>query len=259
MTFPVIATSPLPWAVAGTVLLVGAWRFLPRWLRVTGVTAVAVLVALMTPAGANALSGWVASRGPPAGACAAPHPHTIVVLGGGGVRPARSGDDYGALRHDSLERAFAGIQLWSRIPDAKLVFSGGGSGPFPEAVLMANLAMRMGVPAASITVEGESRSTWENARNVARLEPPVARRIWLVTAPMHLPRALGAFRAWGFDPCAWPSERRGPARRFEAGDLIPDGAAAHTSSIALHEFFGGIQYAIRERNLKPRPARDQTP
>lgn len=247
MTFPVFATSPLPWAVAGTVLLAGFWRFLPRWLRLAGVGAVVVLVALMTPAGADALSGWVASRGPPASACVAPAPRTIVVVGGGGVRTARSGDDFGALRHDSLERVFAGIRLWSRMPGAKLVFSGGGQSPFPEAVLMANLAMQMGVPPTAIVVEGESRTTWENARNVARLEPPVQRRIWLVTAPMHLPRALGAFRAWGFDPCAWPSVPPDSNRRFEPGDLIPDGTAVHTSAIALHELFGGIQYAWLER------------
>lgn len=247
MTFPIFATSPLPYAVVGTLLLAGCWRFLPRWSRITGVGVLAILVALMTPAGANALAAWVESRAPSANACAPPTPHTIVVLGGGGIRAPRSADDYGALRHDSLERVFAGVGLWRRIPGAHMVMSGGGQQPLPEAVVMSNLAMRMGVPATAITIEDESRTTWENARNVSRLEPPTPQRIWLVTSPMHLPRALGAFRAWGFEPCAWPSGPRDTTRHFRADDLVPQGTAARTSAIALHEWIGGMRYAMLER------------
>jgi uncharacterized SAM-binding protein YcdF (DUF218 family) len=107
---------------------------------------------------------------------------------------------------------------------------------------MANLAMRMGIPEAALEIEDRSRNTWQNARNVAALSPPLPRRIWLVSSPMHLPRALEAFRAWGFEPCAWPSGgvKDSPVLWLDA--WLPQGGAIRETAIAFHELIGSVQY-----------------
>lgn len=246
MSTPLFATSPLAWAVVLLVALALGWRRLPRWLRRTGVVIEVLLFALTTPLGANALTRLVESRLPPAPACAAPVPNTVVVLGGGFARAPSSPSDFAALQPWSLHRVFTAVDLWRVLPGARFVISGGARGPIPEAVPMAALAQRLGVPAADIVLEGRSRNTWENARDTAALSPAIPRRIWLVTSDLHMPRALGAFRAWGFSVCAWPSERQDARPRFSVALLVPSGRAASEATRALHELLGGIDYAWLE-------------
>ncbi|MDE2055579.1 MAG: YdcF family protein [Xanthomonadaceae bacterium] len=246
MTVSVFATCPLPYAVVGAVGLALFWRRLPRGLRVAGVAIEVALVVLMTPLSANALSGWLRSRVPPASACTAPTPNAIVVLGGGAERRPMGSDDYAALHLVSLQRLFAGVALWRHMPGARLVIAGGSRGHIPEAMVLANLAAQMGVPTKAIEIEDRSSNTWENARNVAMLSPPVPQRIWLVTSSVHLPRALGAFHAWGFQPCAWPADAIRGASGLEPGFIIPTGDSVETTTVALHELLGGVEYAWLE-------------
>lgn len=253
MSVPQFVTSPLPWAVLGTIVIAVAWRHLPRWLRWSGVALIALLVAAMTPFGAGVLMETLVRQVPAPQACAAPRPATIVLLGGGTDGTARSPRDYGTASPTSLRRTFAAVDLWRRTPAARLVVAGGGW-PVPEAALMAALAGQLGVPPAAITIETRSHSTWENARNVAALTPSVPRRVWLVTSPMHMPRALLAFRAFGFAPCAYTagSRHRG---RATFGSFIPQARGLQTAEYALHEWAGIAEY----RWLAWRRAKAQRP
>jgi uncharacterized SAM-binding protein YcdF (DUF218 family) len=246
MKFSDYAACPLPYAVLVMVLLAVCWRRLPRGARITGVAAEVLLVLLTTPLGAGVLVAMVQSRVQHAHTCPAPVPAVIVVLSGGASRSPEAPDDYAALHLATLRRVFAGVALWRKTPGARLVMSGGGSWHIPEAVPMANLAEHMGVPASAIGIEGRSYNTWENARDVAALSPAVPKRVWLVTSALHLPRALGAFRAWGFRPCAWPSGSMNTRLHFEPGDFVPQGPAVSTATFALHELFGGVEYALLE-------------
>ena len=242
MSFPIYATSPLTWALLLLVLLALAWHRLPVVVRRVGIAIEVLLVALMTPVGAAGLAHLLVARVPPVQACPMPAPTTIVVLGGGFSYGPRAADDYGSLSAEALQRVFAGVALWQEIPDAQLVLAGGGGGRIREAVPMANLAMRMGVPAAAIEIEDRSRNTWQNARNVAALSPPLPKRIWLVSSPMHLPRALVAFRAWGFEPCAWPSGAEKDAFDWSLSLFVPQGGSIRKAAIAFHELAGNVEY-----------------
>lgn len=249
MTFPVYATGPLPYAAVGALALALAWKRLPMGWRVGGATVEIGLVLLMTPVVAGLLTRVIAARPASFGACAPPPPDAIVVLAGGFERAARGPDDFGALQKATLQRVFSGVALWHRHPHARLVFAGGGERGVREADAMASLAMQLGVPRAAIQREARSHDTWENARNVAALTPSVPRRIWLVTSPLHMPRALGAFRAWGFDACAAPAGPTAIAIPHRPSDFIPRANAARNTAHALHELIGGWDYAWRERRL----------
>ena len=259
MSFPVYATSPLPLAMVGVAVLALAWRRLPWGWRAAGTVFEVLLVLAMTPVGAALLARAVEARAPPAGAaCAAPPPAAFVVLAGGFRYPPTRANDYAALRHITLQRVFAGVALWRRHPRLPLVLSGGGGRGVPEAVAMANLALQLGVPRAALELDARSHTTWENAAAVAALRPRVPRRIWLVTSPLHMPRALGAFRAFGFQPCASPA---GPARaalRLRPRDFVPHAGAARLAAMALHEALGGVEYRVLEWRHARRAGAPQT-
>jgi uncharacterized SAM-binding protein YcdF (DUF218 family) len=81
-----------------------------------------------------------------------------------------------------------------------LVMSGGGTGPVAEALVMRDLAQEAGVPETALLLEAESRNTFENAANTARLLQAVGKsRIVLVSDRAHLPRAARLFRRAGLD------------------------------------------------------------
>lgn len=246
MTFPVWGTSPLLYAVVLLILLVAGWRWLPGGVRHAAVIVEVLLFVMTMPLGAWALSRVVLARLPPANACAAPAPDTVVVLSAGVTHPPDGAADYSALKVMSLRRLFAGVDLWRTQPGVRLVISGGGYRRIPDAVVMANLAEQLGVPANAIEVEARSRTTWQNAQFVAALSPAVPKRIWLVTSALHIPRALGAFRAWGFAPCAWPSGLQDTRLHFGPQVFVPQGDAVMTSTVALHELFGAVEYAALE-------------
>lgn len=241
MRIPDYAMSPLTWLMLLTLLQVFMWRRMSRAWRVAGATLTGLLLFVMAPAGANLLVWAVQAQAPSAAACPAPLPDTIVVLSGGTDRVPRAANDYSALSATSLDRLFAGVALWRRTPDARLVIAGGGR-RVPEAVLLANLAVQMGVPPAAVQIEQHSHTTWENAMNVAAMSPQVPRRIWLVTSALHMPRALGAFRAWGFTPCAWPGESLYQPFYPALGYFVPQQSSLRKTELAIHELIGGLVY-----------------
>lgn len=249
MRLPDFLFSPLTYALLLAVVLAWSWRHLPRWCCGTGLLIEVSLLAAMAPVGANALVWLVESKAPSALSCVRPYPRTIVVLSGGTYRRPASGDDFGALDAASMRRVLAAVSLWHRQPDSTLLIAGGGKG-IPESMLMAGFAESMGVPRAAIAVETRSRSTWENAENVARVSPAVPKHVWLVTSALHLPRALGAFRARGFEPCAWSSGSVHVPFGWNPGYFIPQSSALAKADMAIHELVGGMLYAGLEWELR---------
>jgi uncharacterized SAM-binding protein YcdF (DUF218 family) len=239
--------SPLSWSVGLALLLAVLWRWLPRGLCLLGIAIETALVIAMTPLGANGVVRIIESRVPPVQSCKAPVPDTIVVLSAGFSRTPRSPQDFTAANVNSLHRLLAGVELWRRTPGARLVISGGGSYGIAESTVLASLAQRLGVPPAAIRTETHSHNTWQNARDVAALSPTVPKRIWLVSSALHLPRALLAFRAASFDPCAWPSDSFYIPPNGSFGYYWPQSSSLVKMEEALHEVFGGWDYRWRAR------------
>ncbi len=235
--------SPLSWAIVLLLILLLTWRRLPRALRFCGVGLEVCLLLLMAPVGANALVRVIEAR-VPEHACTNPRPEAVVVLSGGLDREPASNTDFGALNGESMHRLLTAVELWRRTPGALLVIAGGGPYRIPESALLAQLAQQLGVPFATIRTEQQSRSTWQNAHNLALQSPSLPKRIWLVTSSLHLPRALGAFRAFGFQPCAWSSGSQYVA--FDGpGYFLPQSSSLDKAESAIHEWLGGLEYGWR--------------
>lgn len=229
------------------LLLALAWPFASgRLARGLLLAALAGCLVMATPLGANRLLDLQERRAATPPACTADPPSAIVVLAGGMRRDLDGDADFAALGESSLQRTLGAAGLHARQPDAPFVISGGRHRDAVVAGQMARFAERLGIPAATIRIEGSSLTTWENATRVRALEPPLPPRIWLVTSALHLPRSLLAFRAAGFEPCGYPVDRH--AAQFAGWtDLLPGGGAVARSEAVLHEWVGELAYRWRMR------------
>jgi uncharacterized SAM-binding protein YcdF (DUF218 family) len=139
--------------------------------------------------------------------------------------------------------------LWQAHPDTTLMITGGSpDDSVAESEILASLAQRMGVPAGKLRVETRSHTTWQNAANLAQVQPALPRRIWLVSSALHLPRASLAFRAFGFEPCPWSSGSLYVPFSASIGYFMPQNSSLGKTDRAIHEWLGGWAYAWRARH-----------
>lgn len=239
--------SPMTWGLLWLAVTWLAWRRVGRLARTVLVLAGVLILLLCTPLGANALIRLVESRTTPAMRCdAAPADYRgapIVVLSGGLREAPRAQDDYIALTPSSWRRLRGGVELWRGDTSAPMVISGGGPFETREATVLVNLARDWGVPAAQLRAEAQSANTWESATALRGTLPP---RVRVVTSATHLPRALEAFRAVGFQPCGHASDSA-YVSPGSIGYLLPQLSAMAKTQLALYELAGTVSYRLRSR------------
>ncbi|HUN50720.1 MAG TPA: YdcF family protein [Candidatus Sulfotelmatobacter sp.] len=226
-------------------LAVGAallWRRTARLGRflVTFVTLAGLAVAFL-PIGDWLGAPLEARFAPPREA--PPRVDGIIVLGGA-LAPDRATAHNRPAFNQSVERMLAFVSLARRYPQARLLFTGGNGALFPGAESEADVARQFFADFAPdltrIEYEGRSRNTHENALFSYRQMAPRPGETWLlITSAMHMPRAVGCFRAVGWPVLPWPVDYRtggAPAISF-TGDL---------SSIdnATKEWLGLLAYRI---------------
>jgi len=244
----------------GAILIWTGWA---RWGRrfVTG-GAVLLLLAGLSPLG-NALILPLEDRLPRANLDAPPAPTGFIVLGGAEDRLVEVARGAPAV-NEAGERLLETVVLARKFPEAGIAFSGGDAGILykadSEAVGAAALLKDMGVAPDRLILEGGSRDTYENAvylkselDKLGLLGP--GQRWVLITSAFHMPRAMGAFRAAGFEVEPWPVDyrTRGPADLIRPFDKVSEGL--RRVDMAVHEWVGLLAYwlAGRTDSLFPGP------
>ena len=161
----------------------------------------------------------------------------IVVLGGG----HRSGEDLppSSLPSDvSVYRILEGLRLYHAIPESRIIFSGsGGAGPSSTASTYSRLATALGVDPARIDLEESPRNTAEEA---ARVHARVRNEsVVLVTAALHMPRAVRIFEKEGLSVVPSPTGHRAPGRGSSISDwIVPSPARVAYADAVMHELLG---------------------
>jgi uncharacterized SAM-binding protein YcdF (DUF218 family) len=183
----------------------------------------------------------------------------IIVLGG--AEDPRTGSVRGVVAfNEAAERLVEAVELAQRFPNAKLVFSGGSSEILTskpaEAWAAAQLFTELGIPAARLEVEPNSRNTSENANFTRELVKPKPGEHWLlVTSAFHMPRAMGCFRKAGFAVEAFPVDYRtpGPEEMLHPFSSIPEGL--RRVDLVFKEYVGLVSYYLSGRTdaLFPAP------
>ncbi len=241
--------------IVGLVLLCTRFTRLGSWLVVTSLVLIAI--AGLSPLGNDLMipleqrfPPWDPSHGPPDG---------IVVLGGA-ISPEISAFRDTVALNEAAERITVAVELARRYPNARIVYCGGSNAMWSERALEAPFAVReleaLGVAHDRITAEEQSRNTIENAVYSRLVAQPKAGERWLlVTSAFHMPRAIAAFRAAGFDVEAYPVDwrTRGPRDAARFFDSLSEGLAR--TDTAAHEWAGLLAYRLtgKTKELFPAP------
>jgi uncharacterized SAM-binding protein YcdF (DUF218 family) len=147
------------------------------------------------------------------------------------------------IRSGLPERVKETVRLSKLYPEAKILYSGGGT----QAQFGREILTRLGVERERIIIENQSRNTAENARLSKVIAAPKRSEKWLlVTSAFHMPRAVGAFRAAGFSVEAEPVDFR--SSRADVGDR-------EQAMLALREYIALLKYWLsgKSSGLFPSP------
>ncbi len=185
----------------------------------------------------------------------------IIVLGGSVDTLVSKGRGVSAL-NEAGERLTEGAALAKQFPDARLVFSGGSGEILFEGTTEAEganrLFARLGIAPERLILEDRSRNTAENAAFTRDLVRPQPGERWLlVTSAFHMPRAVGCFRAVGFEVIAWPVDYR-TAGGEDIWRFFPRASEGlRRVDLAAKEWAGLLAYHVtgRTSTLFPAPGR----
>jgi len=112
--------------------------------------------------------------------------------------------------------------------------------PMAEADNYAPYLLARGIDASDLTLEDQSRNTYENARNVAKiLQPEPKSSVVVITPSYHMRRSILAFQAFNLDPQAYASNAREPHTR-----LYPHFEGFIDANTALHELIGTARFYV---------------
>ena len=151
------------------------------------------------------------------------------------------------------ERIIEAVKIAHKAPKARIVLAGGPntitSNPTPDAVVVKQLMVDMGIDPARIEVEGRSRNTWQNALFAKQMAKPKQGENWyLVTSAYHMPRSIGCFRQAGWDVKAYPVDylTGGKKSQFSPfyyaldGVTVTDTAAKEWLGLAVYWLTGRV-------------------
>jgi len=226
--------------------------------RLAAGASAALLLAGLSPLG-NALILPLESR---FAAASPPAVTGIIVLGGTYDSEVTNQRGQMAL-NESGERILALGDLARRYPQARIIYSGGGSSftpdTTPEATLVERTAPALGLDPARIEYERASLNTYENAAFSKVMARPQADETWLlVTSAFHMPRSMGVFRQVGFDVLPYPVDYRTAGTNSLLRPFGFVGEGLRRTDIAAKEWIGLVAYYLTGKtdSLLPAP---QTP
>jgi uncharacterized SAM-binding protein YcdF (DUF218 family) len=173
----------------------------------------------------------------------------VVVLGSGDEWVAGWSDHLTVMKPTEAERILEAYRVFRLISPEWIISSGGRVDPSDPAdasstIIRAEL-IRLGVPPERIVLESASRDTYDEAMRIApMLRTLVAKQLVLVTSDTHMRRALGAFRAVGWNAVAAtaPDHARPPRLLWW---VLPSSLGLELSAKVMHELAGIPYYWLR--------------
>ena len=174
----------------------------------------------------------------------------IIVLGGA-VLPQRSIEWQQLETNHAHERLSAFIALARQYPKARLVFTGGNGSlqadQPSEASQVLDYFLQSGIQRQRILMEGKSRNTFENARNLKNLVNPSPSENWiLITTAFHMPRAAGVFCHQGWSVIPYPVDHyTTPSTMYNLKFNLSGNLGK--LDLATHEWLGLLAYSLTDK------------
>jgi uncharacterized SAM-binding protein YcdF (DUF218 family) len=151
------------------------------------------------------------------------------------------------LDEDSLHRCLQAARLYEQGPPCPVVVSGGKTEPDrpgpTNAAVMARFLSQHGVKEADLVVEPNSRTTYENAVECAKLlRERGIRRVALVVDAVDMPRAAACLRKQAIEVIPAPCHFRATRFEFTVFSFLPNPAAGVAFQRVWHEWLGLVWY-----------------
>jgi len=247
-----------PGIFVALALCLAAWQCRKNRKQAAAWAGFALLMwaAAAAPIGNMVLAGLEYSYLPPEEVKA----DAVVVLSAGIEEGGPGSLGVPTLSAASLERASEAARIHRRYKLPLVITGGTVFSKGPEAPVIKEYLVSLGVPPKDIFTETRARDTWENAVFSKKLcDEKGYKKPLIVTSAYHMRRAMWSFKEAGFEdavpyPTAYKSSKR---LRFQYADLLP--CSFGPISLALHEYLGLIFYAINYRGVpgpEARPAID---
>jgi uncharacterized SAM-binding protein YcdF (DUF218 family) len=171
----------------------------------------------------------------------------VIVLGGAVAHPDSFVAHGQVPLGDAAERMTVPVGLLRKHPGLELVFSGGEGRLLVTGVTESQLAQafyqQQGLDMARVRLENGSRTTRENAQQVAKMLGERCKQPWLlVTSAWHMPRSMAEFEAVGCQVTPYPVD-------YRTGDdtSLNEYSLAYSLvrwQVALHEWLGLLVYGL---------------
>lgn len=229
------------WALA--LLVIGRWRGAALGMLWSGLAVLGLLGFEALP---HALLRPLENQYPVPSAAVVDRQVGVVVLGGATQHPRSYQAHAQVPLGEAAERMTVPVGLLRQHPQMALVFSGGEGRLRATGVTEADLArafyQEQGLDLTRVTLEAGSRTTRENARQVAALLGTRCQEPWLlVTSAWHMPRAMAEFESAGCRVTPYPVDfRTGVSTAWTDYSLARSLLLWQT---ALHEWLGWAVYA----------------
>lgn len=173
------------------------------------------------------------------------HVAGVIVLGGTERVDASATWDQPILR-DPTPIASA-VALARRYPQARMVFSGGGSRPnmtLKESDVVKDFLTEIGFDANRVIYEERSQNTFQNGLYTYQLVRPKPGERWiLVTQAISMPRAVAVFRHTGWDVIPFPAGYL-TASQDPGYISINILGGLQLAAVAIHEWVGLVAYRL---------------
>ncbi len=177
-----------------------------------------------------------------------PQARWIVVLGAGHTQdprlPANS-----QLSGAALFRLVEGIRIHKCLAGSKLILSGGALWEsVPEAKVMADVALALGVDRQNLILESVSKDTEEEAQLIQKM---IGNNLFvLVTSASHMPRSMALFKKLGMQPIPAPTDygvKEGRGHGIIPSGFFPGAEVLQKSETAVYEYLGLAWAKLRGR------------
>lgn len=154
---------------------------------------------------------------------------------------------------NSTDRFLQGLRLVKNdVAPFMIVTGGSGSITFAdhkEGDRVRTYLKGIDFPDSLYVVESESRNTYENAVNTAKIlneKYPRNGRYLLVTSGYHMRRALGCFAKAGLNCDPYSADMRGGEGRVSIDYfIVPDVSVLNDWNVLFHEWMGCLMYSAK--------------
>ena len=171
----------------------------------------------------------------------------IVVLSGM-VRTIQTNEVLSYEFSESVDRIFAGIDLFKENKAPSLILTGGKM-PWsigkPEGEYLRDVAIKYGVPRKNILLTENVQNTDQEAKSVKKILTIDAPKVILVTSAFHMPRAQKVFEEVGIRIVPFPVDFRNASSKLTFMHFMPSAKSIWETSFFVKEMIGRTYYNLK--------------